>query len=94
MRLTKEREAEIRAHAEVDGCDGVDDLLAELDAVRAERDAAHADERAAVVAWLNRRANELDAATRGDGGSIDAYKADAYDAAADAIERGEHEVKP
>lgn len=100
MRLTKEREAELRAD---NGCEGyacdranvIADLLAELDAVRAEldewkthliaederllltesvvvmerqltracaeRDAARADERAKVVAWLRAEEKRLNA---------------------------------
>jgi len=60
VRLTKEREAELRAD---NGCEGyacdrayvIADLLAELDAVRAERDAARADERAKVVSAIRVR---------------------------------------
>src|SRR6185295_1052921 len=58
-RLTAEREAEIRRADSLSTCTGRDDaprhrrlLLAEIDALRSERDQAAERERAAVVAYL------------------------------------------
>ena len=60
------------------------------DATREHDASIRADERAKVVAWLRGRATKLSSSHLD---YAQAY-AGATDAAADAIERGEHEVKP